>query len=316
MRTDGAQGRVVAALVVAAVLAVACGGGDEGPVAGDSATTTSTAVATAPGAAGGTGQTVGGDAGSPAGSGAGAGSGGVGSDGSGGGGGGAVTNAPSPPADAVIPVGSLRVGAVAPPLLRPGRGDRVVIEVRAQAGAAPATSTLDHVASAVGSAAGKPVSVDGVDPLAGGARDWTAQEIVAAAAAAAQVESGRDQVVLRLLFLRGTYQGDDSILGVAVAGDVTAVFSDQVAAAAGILVPPSVVEDAVTMHEVGHLLGLVDLLLGTGRGDPAHPGHSRNKRSVMYWQVESGLITQLLDGGIPRDYDADDRTELATIRAG
>jgi hypothetical protein len=313
MRTERAWGRWGAAVLVAAVLAAACGGGgDDDPSAGAGATTSSTtAVTAAPGATDGSGQPVDGAGGSPAGPGA-AGDGG----GSGGEGGGAVTTVSSAPADAVIPVGSVGVGAVAPPLLRPGRGDRVVIEVRAQAGAAPAAATLDHVASVIGAAAGKPVSIDGVDALGGGGRAWTAQEIVATAAAAAQVESGRDQVVLRLLFLRGTYQGDDGILGVAVAGDVAAVFSDRVAAAAGILVSPAVVEDAVTMHEVGHLLGLVDLLLGTGRGDPAHPGHSRNQRSVMYWQVESGLITQLLDGGIPRDYDADDRAELAAIRAG
>lgn len=312
MRTERAWGRRGAALLVAAVLTAACGGGDRDPSAGAAATTSSTAVAPAPGAADGTGQTVDGGSGSPAGTGAGT----AGGGGSGGAGGGAGTTVPSAPADAVIPVGSMGVGAVAPPLLRPGRGDRVVVEVRAQDGAAPAAATLDHVTSTIGSAAGKPVSIDGVDALGGGARAWTAQELVATAAAAAQVESGRDQVVLRLLFLHGTYQGDDSILGVAVAGDVAAVFSDQVASAAGILVSPSVVEDAVTMHEVGHLLGLVDLLLGTGRGDPAHPGHSRNKRSVMYWQVESGLVTQLLDGGIPRDYDADDRAELAALRSG
>lgn len=217
---------------------------------------------------------------------------------------------------AVIGVGSLRVGAVAPPLLRPGRGDRVVIEVRAQEGAGPDRATIEHVASVLGAASGKAVAVDGPDLLGGGGRDWNAQEIVSAAAGAAQVESGREQVVLRLLFLNGTFQGQNGVLGVAVAGDVAAIFSERVDAAAGVLVSPAIVEDAVTMHELGHLLALVDLLVGSGRGDPEHPGHSRNRRSVMYWQVESSLVTQLLDGGIPRDFDDDDRAELAQIRAG
>jgi len=192
----------------------------------------------------------------------------------------------------------------------------VVLEVRAQQGAAPASATIDHLVQVLEGASGKAVAVDGTDVIGGGARDWTQQQVISAASAAAQLESGRSQVVLRVLFLRGTFGGDTSVLGVSVAGDVAAVFSDQVNSAAGLLVSPSVVEDAVSMHEVGHLLALVDLLLGTGRGDPAHPGHSRNKRSVMYWQVESDLITQLLDGGIPRDFDADDRAELAQIRAG
>ena len=230
-----------------------------------------------------------------------------------GGTGGPTTTTPS---DAVIGVGSTGVGGVAAALLRPGRGDRVVLEVRAQPGMAPEPATIDHLVRVLQDASGKPVAVDGVDGLAGGARDWTAREIVERAASAAQVESGRRQVVLRLLFLQGTYGGDTGVLGVAVAGDVAAVFSDQVDASAGVLVSPTVVEDAVATHEVGHLLGLVDLVLRAGRGDPAHPGHSRNRRSVMYWQVDSGLVTQLLDGGIPTDFDADDRAELAQIRAG
>lgn len=229
--------------------------------------------------------------------------------------GGAPTTAPPSP-DAVLRIGSLPVGGLAPALLRPGRGDRIVLEVRAQQGAAPSSGTVDHLARVLGDVSGKPVTVDGVDPLDGGARDWTAREIVAAASATAPAESGRTQVVVRLLFLRGTFGGDTGVLGVAVAGDVAAVFSDRIEAAAGLLVPADVVEDAVTMHELGHLLGLVDIVLKTGRADPDRPGHSRNRGSVMYWQVESGLITQLLDGGIPRDFDADDRADLATIRRG
>ncbi len=190
-----------------------------------------------------------------------------------------------------------------------------MLEVRAQQGAAPSSATIDHIKQVLGSVTQKAVTVDGPDLIGGGARDWTRKEIISAAASAAQSESGRAQVVLRVMFLRGTYGGETSVLGVAVAGDVAAVFSDRVESAAGLLVSPSVVEDAVTMHEIGHLLALVDLYLHTGRADPDHLGHSRNKGSVMHWQVESDLITQLLGGGIPRDFDSDDLADLATIRA-
>jgi hypothetical protein len=304
----GSGRRRAFALLAALALAAACGGGgDDGGLQsyGPGSTTTTVAGAT-PADPTGTAPavTVPGGSAPPTVP--------VGDAGSGGG------AAPGQPAagESVIGVGSLRVGQVGPPLLRPGRGDRVVVEVRAQDGAAPAAATIQHVVSVLGAASGKPVAMDGVDLLGGGARDWSAQEIVAAASGAAQVESGRQQVVLRLLFLRGTFEGQNGVLGVAVAGDVAAIFSDRVDAAAGVLVDPGVVEDAVTMHEVGHLLGLVDIVLGTGRGDPEHPGHSRNDRSVMFWQVESNLVTQLLDGGIPRDFDDDDRAELAQIRAG
>lgn len=297
--------RTLAVLAVLAAVVAACGSDRPGagnPAGGAAGSPTGAGTGTTTGSNGATAGAVGGGSGGSAGGGA----------------SGPSASSVSPSsasAPAVIAVGSLDIGQVAPALLRPGRGDRVVLEVRAQQGAAPTTSTIDHVSQVLGSVSHKAVAVDGPDLLGGGARDWTQKDIISAAASAAQTESGRSQVVLRVLFLHGTYGGDTSVLGVAVAGDVAAVFSDQVDSAAGLLVAPSVVEDAVTMHEVGHLLGLVDLYLHTGRADPDHPGHSRNKRSVMYWQVESDLITQLLDGGIPRDFDSDDLADLATIRS-
>ena len=220
------------------------------------------------------------------------------------------------PAAPARPLSPGPVGALAPALLRPGHGDRIVVEVRAQAGAAPDRATIDHVASVLRQVSGKPVQVDGVDRLDGSAAAWTPSAIAQAADGAADRPQGGTQVVVRLLFLRGSFEGDTSVLGVAVRGDVAAVFADQVAASAGVLVDASVIEDAVTMHETGHLLGLVDLVIDRDREDPGHPGHSTNRRSVMYWAVESDVIGQLLDGGIPTDLDAQDRADLAAIRAG
>ena len=205
---------------------------------------------------------------------------------------------------------------MAGPLLRPGNGNRIVVEVRAQSGAQPRSATLDHLLGVLRQVSGKSVVVDGIDALAGGAQQWTSSSIALAADRAADHGQGGTQVVLRLLFVHGTFEGDDSVLGVAVRGDVAAVFTDQVDTTGGLLTSPAVVEDAVTTHEVGHLLGLVDLAIDTGRDDAKHPGHSTSQDSVMYWAVESDLIGQVLGGGIPTDFDAQDRADLARIRSG
>jgi hypothetical protein len=121
--------------------------------------------------------------------------------------------------------------------------------------------------------------------------------------------------VIHLLFVHGSLGGDDSVLGVAVRGDTAAIFVDQVRASATPLVGSAGIEAAVVTHEAGHILGLVDLYLHTGRQDPDHPGHSTDKNSVMYWAVESDVVADLLQGGPPRDFDSADLADLATIRS-
>src|SRR2546429_96958 len=73
-----------------------------------------------------------------------------------------------------------------------------------------------------------------------------------------------DTAVLRLVFLRGQFNdggaNDDQIIGLSVAGDVAAIFSDKVDGAATGFASPAHIENSVTTHEVGHLLGLVDLV--------------------------------------------------------
>lgn len=230
---------------------------------------------------------------------------------------GETTPAPAQPPVVAEPPTRLEVGGVgsfAAALLRPDLSERLVVEVHADA--EPRAASLEHVAGVLGDVSAKPVAVVDAAAPGGGDRAWTAAEIVAAADAGSTAPQGRGLAVVRLLFLRGTFEGDTGVLGVAVRGDVAAVFLDRVEAAAGLLGSSAGVEVAVTTHEVGHLLGLVDLVLDTGRADPDQPGHSRNPGSVMYWAVESDVVGQLLGANPPRDFDTDDRADLARIRAG
>ena len=216
------------------------------------------------------------------------------------------------------PVASGGVGSDAARYLRPDGSQRVIVQVITQQGATPQQATIDHVVSVLSAASGKPVTTAG-GTVSSDRQKWSSADIRGAATNAA-VDAPADSAVLHLLFLRGQFDEggdkDDEIIGLSVAGDVAAIFSDKVDAAATGLVSPARIEDSVTTHEVGHLLGLVDLVLHTGRGDPAHPGHSANRSSVMYWAVESSLVTDLLTGGPPRDFDAQDKADLATIRRG
>ena len=206
------------------------------------------------------------------------------------------------------------VGAFAPFYLRPAESARIVLEVRSQRGAEPREGTLSHLRSVLRSSSGKDVALAG-GSVGGGGREWTADQIRAEADRSGLGQS-RDGAVMRILYLRGSFAESETVLGLAVRSDVAAIFSDKVDEAAGLVGDPTRIEDAVTVHEAGHLLGLVDLFLDTGRADPDHPGHSPNRGSVMYYAVESTLVGSILDGGPPTEFDAADRADLATIRRG
>lgn len=206
-------------------------------------------------------------------------------------------------------------GSFARVLLQPQPAPRLVLELLQQAGADPYTPAIDRLATTLGDVSGKPVSRPAPVRLTSSDTAHTAAEIRALADSHGARQSG-GQAVLHLLYLNGEFADNENVLGVAVRGDVIALFPDVIASAATPLVPARTIEDAVVMHEAGHLLGLVGLVVNTGRDDPDHPGHSRNRGSVMYWAVESSLVATLLDGPPPRDFDAADRQDLATIRQG
>jgi len=206
------------------------------------------------------------------------------------------------------------VGSFAPAILQPGLSSEVVVEVRSQSGAAPQQASIDHLTSVLQSVTGKTVTVAGGSGIGGGAQDWSADALRATGDGGAAQGNGR--AVLHLLFVHGSFGGDTSVLGVSVRGDVAAVFVDQVNASSTPLIGSSGIETAVVTHEVGHLMGLVDLYLHTGRQDPDHPGHSTDTKSVMYWAVESNLVSQLLQGGPPNTFDSADLADLQTIRNG
>lgn len=206
-------------------------------------------------------------------------------------------------------------GQFARTLLGAQPATRLVLEVLAHDGAAPNGATVSHLRSVLAASSGKAVTVSAA-ALPPGGPSFSPEDVRALGDRHGRASQGSGQAVVRILFLEGRFAPDASALGAAVRGDTAAVFTPAIRESASVLIAPEEIEVAIATHEVGHLLGLVDLVRATGRADPEHPGHSPNRESVMYWALESGLVSSVFSGPPPRDFDADDRADLAAIRAG
>lgn len=132
--------------------------------------------------------------------------------------------------------------------------------------------------------------------------------------------------LLHVLFLDGSLQGaEDSrlTLGSTLASEgLIVAFPDEYAkatrlSAAGTTTPARGEMDRhVLLHELGHAFGLVGQRIPMVRphADAEHPGHSSNPASVMHHRPPM-TVEGIVYGDRPRDFDADDRADLAAFRA-
>lgn len=198
----------------------------------------------------------------------------------------------------------------------------MVVEVDYEPGYKPLASSTDLLVERLTSVCDKPegISIEFQEVNFGQQGDWSAED-VRSKAWDQKTASPLEGSTLRwqLIFPAGGYE-EASVLGVAVDASTVALFGDSIDEAEGPLGRPSVedVENSVVIHEVGHLLGLVNLVYQSpvDHEDADHPGHSNNDDSVMYWAVESTDIVNFIFGTLPNDFDTDDRNDLAGLADG
>ena len=229
-----------------------------------------------------------------------------------------TTRAPAPAVDAGDQ--AIRRAALGPPggaagvILQAAPATSLVVEVLEEPGATANRPALDRVLSDLRRYSGKPVSeVRTALPAGSSSRRWSEPQLESLADRSTKVAQGGGRFVLRLVFVRGQNARGADILAVSFRGDTFAAFPDQYSSAGQQVIT------TVTVHEVGHLLGLVDLYLERGRADPSNDpaggGHSTNRSSVMYYAVDPSVLGTIFGSASDR-FDAQDERDLAAIRAG
>lgn len=205
--------------------------------------------------------------------------------------------------------------------LRPAPFPRLVVEIDSVPGAEPYAASQADIAAVLGTILHKPGGIvmqrDGA-PIAsrGAGHAWTFQELEALAADTFDLAVPADTTKMHVMFVDGHSADDTSsgrILGLAWAHTHIVMFKDTIESTCGS--HPSLrqrerlcagAERSIWVHELGHVLGLVDngLPMVSNHRDPdtSHGRHDANENCVMYWSYDGGevvnkLARKLLEGG-------------------
>jgi hypothetical protein len=143
-------------------------------------------------------------------------------------------------------------------------------------------------------------------PAQGG--KYYAQDLVGLSKARTN-SSGGSVVSIWIVYLNGRSALDRTTAGVSFAATAIALFPDRLEESGG---NRTKAESALLVHELGHLLGLIDIAFKSPRAreDPLHEGHSLNENSVMHGTVGAATGTGAID------FDQDDLKDLSDVKHG
>lgn len=130
---------------------------------------------------------------------------------------------------------------------------------------------------------------------------YTVNNIVSLADRYRKNEGNATEGNIFVLFLNGYYEKDDTlrqeVMGVHVTGTtIVAVFKPVITSLRWFVTIKEFIEQCVVVHEIGHVLGLVNagLPLTSAHHDAEHPSHCANSNCVMYWENEGADISSYI----------------------
>lgn len=234
----------------------------------------------------------------------------------------AIKNTPTPtsspderknPVNYFGPVGSLNHH-----YLQSAQFSKLLVEIDYVNSVPPDGSSVNALLSTIRQYADKPggISRSGDTAIQSQKNTYTTQDLMDIAKANRSGYSQGDTVSLYILYMNGSLADNPNALGVALTSSMFVIFKDKINEATTAIIFASEIEKAVVIHELGHLWGLVNISYQSriDHEDKQYPHHSKNKESVMYWAVEDVSVANLLRGGPPYQFDADDQSDINTIK--
>jgi predicted Zn-dependent protease len=203
------------------------------------------------------------------------------------------------------------VGASAHDLLSADKYKKVVLEIQYVQGFEPQSATVNNLKSFMEQRLNKPEGITvKLTPLPAsdfGKASYSAEDIYAIEQKYRQEYTTTDAQAIYFFFADSRFSGDNGnskVLGVAYQNTSMALFEKTIQDLSGGLTQPerSKLESVVMQHELGHILGLVNVGTDmiTNHQDAPHDHHCTNTNCLMYWAVEtSDVVANLLGGKTP-----------------
>ena len=207
------------------------------------------------------------------------------------------------------------VGASANELLASGKYTSLKIEVQYMTGFEPDAAALAHLQSTLSSLLNKPdgISIVTKEIPASTNSFLSLSDVISIERNHRSVFTSGSELAVYVLYTNGNYS-DPNVLGIAYKNTSVVLFGKRINDSSGGIGQASRTKLVATVaeHELGHLMGLVDLgtAMQTNHQDAAHGNHCSNMDCLMYYTAETtDILGFLLTGNIP-SFDANCRTDL------
>ncbi|HEV7330699.1 MAG TPA: M12 family metallo-peptidase [Flavisolibacter sp.] len=195
------------------------------------------------------------------------------------------------------------VGSSANELLSNSKFNSLVVEIQYMPGFAPDPGAVTHLQNFLSSRLHKPEGISVVTkeiPAAANAI-LTANEVHAIEKANRSAFTAGDQIAVYVLYTNGDYS-ENNVLGIAYRNTSVALFGKKIKTNSGGVGQPSrtKLEATVLEHELGHLLGLVDVGSSMQTFHKANGNHCSSQSCLMYYAAETtDIFGFLVTGNIP-----------------